>query len=484
MSKSARTTSVPSRGISYVHPRHRKSLHIAVLWFAGLGLYGCELSELDPQSQLIACDRADERIEITGDSHLDPSCVYTAGFDIATSDVTLDCRNAVIRGAVGTSLRGITIAAPEQTELRGVTVRSCRVDGFLNSIRILREGFRSFESGEEYLHATSDIVLEKNVFSRSRGVGVYIDAYVSDVTVRDNVISEAGSTGIYLETGSRRNMVDHNLLINNGFRENGPNGQATRLNGIDLWFWGVGREGIAIDGSYENTIRDNTFVGNSAGGLFLYKNCGEYPESPRYFERRFPSNDNVIEQNRFMKGRNGIWIGSRMGENTLPMECTDEPYIVEPLRRVVLDYAANNTIRANAFFDVTYAIRVEDDGNEIIENRFFGADPSYHAVIVGTPDRTAVLARPVTGTVMRDNVSSIRGNASPYRWVHGHQQTVASGNLALGQSVDLCEGEQPPRQPFIFAIAVALAGPGGTAPDVVPDLTVPTLGELAPCAAP
>ena len=484
MRRYSRTASVLSRGIRYMRQRYRELLHIAVLCLVALGLSGCELSELHPESQLIACDRADERIEITSHSHLDPSCEYTGGFDISMSDVTLDCRNAIIRGPAGTSLRGIAIAAPEETALSGVTVRSCRVDGFLNSIRILREGFRTFESGEEYVHDTSDIVLEKNVFSRSRGVGVYIDAYVSDVTIRDIVISEAGSTGIYLETGSRRNWVDHNLLINNGFRENGPNGQATRLNGINLWFWGVGREGIAIDGSYENTIRDNTFVGNSAGGLFLYKNCGEYPGSPRYFERRFPSNNNMIEQNRFMQGRNGIWIGSRMGENTLPMECTDNAYIAEPLRRVVLDYAANNTVRANAFFDVTYAIRVEDDGNAIIDNLFFGADPSYHAVIVGTPDRTAVLARPVTGTVLKNNVSSIRGNTAPYRWVHGHEQTVASGNIALGQNVDLCEGEQPPRQPFIFAIAVALAGPGGTAPDVVPDLTVPTLGELAPCDKP
>ena len=85
-----------------------------------------------------------------------------------------------------------------------------------------------------------------------------------------------------------------------------------------MWFWGVGREGLAVDGSYENVITGNAFFGNSNGGLFLYKNCGEYPDSGRYFERRHHADDNLIEGNTFVGGRNGVWVGSRMGENTLP----------------------------------------------------------------------------------------------------------------------------------------------------------------------
>lgn len=445
------------------------------------GLHGCKLSPLSSESLLIDCSRAADRIEITRDSHLDPSCVYTGGFDIATSNVTLDCRRALIRPEGPTGLRGISIAAPENTALGGVTVRSCLVEGFLNNIRILREGFRGFERDQEYLFPTSSIVLEKNYFGRSRGVGVYVDAYVSDVTVRNNLIMESGSAGIYLETGSRRNTIEDNYIINNGYRENGPGGQLQRIAGVDFWFWGVGREGIAVDGSYENTIRHNFFTENSAGGVFLYKNCGEFPDSPRYFERRFPSNGNVIEENVFSGGRNGIWIGSRMGENTLPMECTDGAYITEPLRRVVLDFAALNTVRGNSFHDVTYGIRVEDDGNQIMDNQFFGSSPEFHAVTIGTPDRTAVLGRPVTGTVLQGNTADITGNESPYRWVHGHDNTLVNQNRALNRAVGLCEGEPLPRQPFIFVIAAALAGPGGTAPDITPDLTVPVLGALENC---
>lgn len=476
-----RITSLPAHDQLNRLQQLRKRALGAALLAAFAGLYGCKLSPLAPDSQLIECSRAGERIAITQNSHLDPSCVYTGGFDIATSNVTLDCRGAYIQAQGSTGLRGITIAAPEDTSLSGVTVRSCIVEGFLNNVRILREGFRSFERGEEYLYPTSDIVLEDSLFARSHGVGVYIDAYVSGVTVRNSLIAETGSAGIYLETGSRRNKIEGNYIVNNGFRENGPGGQLTKLNGINFWFWGVGREGLAIDGSYENTVRNNVFSGNSAGGIFLYKNCGEFPESPRYFERRFPSDRNLIKKNTFEGGRNGIWVGSRMGENTLPMECTDDAYVIEPGRRVVLDYAADNIILGNEFHDVTYGIRVEDDGNKLIRNKFFGADPGHHAVIIGTPDRTAVLGRPVQGTVLLGNSSRIVGNKSPYRWVHGQADTVALLNRALGRRATLCEGEPVPRQSLIFAIAVALAGPGGTAPGTTPDLTVPVLGALEEC---
>lgn len=439
------------------------------------------LPPVEPGSTVIDCSRASERIELTASSHLEQSCTYSGGFDITTSGVTLDCRGATVKGAPGNGNRGIAITAPAEVALHDVTIRNCRVEGFLNNIRIHRTGFKTFAEGEEFEHPTSNIVLENNRFLDAHGVGVYIDAYVSDVTVRDNQIHRAGSTGIYLETGSRRNMITGNSLVDNGFRENGPSGQAFRSSGIDLWFWGVGREGIAIDGSYENTVSDNAFLGNSAGGIFLYKNCGEYPQSPRYFERRDPADRNLIEANVFLGGRNGVWVGSRMAENTYPMDCTDPAYVSEPLRRVVLDYAADNVVRGNDFYDVTYGVRVEDDRTTVEANTFTGPDPGHHAVIIGTPERTAVLARPVTDTILRANVSSIVANPFPYREIHDPVGTVVADNEALGAPTGVCAGAPLPRQQFIFAIAVAVAGPGGTPPATTPDLTVPTLGALEDC---
>lgn len=448
-------------------------------------LAACQPPPLAPPefgSELIGCDRASQRVQVTATSHLDPSCVYTMGFEISTSGVTLDCQGAVVRSAPGAGGRGIEIHTPVDTPLHDVTVRNCHVEGFLNGLRVTRDGFRDLPPGEEYENGTARIRIERSSFEDSRGVGVYVDGYVEGVTIVGNRIENAGSSGIYLETGSRGSHVEANLLIHNGYIENGPNGQRFSFSGIDLWFWGIGREGISIDGSYDNVVRSNFFTENAAGGVFLYKNCGEFPDSPRYFERRYPSEHNLIEGNVFAGGVNGVWIGSRMAENTLPMECTDPAYIDEPLRRVVLDRANDNVVRANAFHDVTYGVRVEDDGNVVEDNRFFGSSPGVHGVIVGTPHRTTVLGLPVARTTLRGNASYIDGNASPYRWVNGHVDTVDEANRANGSAAPLCEGVDPPRLQYIFVLAAVLLAPGAEPPPPPPDLAVPVLGPLPGCS--
>jgi parallel beta-helix repeat protein len=446
-------------------------------------LAACEpLPPPEAGSTLVGCDRAGERVQVTADTHLDPACTYTEGLDVTASGVTLDCQGATIRSAPGAGGRGIAVVTPVDVPLSDVTVRNCHVEGFLNSLRVTRDGFRTLPAGAEYANGTSGIVIERSSFRDSRGVGVFVDGYVEGVTLRDNLVEGTGSSGVYLETGSRRSVVTGNTIRHNGYRENGPGGQPFTLGGTAFWFWGIGREGISVDGSYENTIADNVLLENSAGGIFLYKNCGEYPDRPAYFERRYPAEDNLIEGNLLLGGTNGVWVGSRMGENTLPMECTDPAYVDEPGRRVVLDRADDNVVRANRFVDVTYGVRVEDDGTRVEANTFEGAGPDRHAVIVGTPLRTTVLGRPVTGTQLVDNVSTIAGNASPYRWVTGHEATVDTGNTANGVPAPLCAGVEPPRSPFVFVIAVALAGPGGGPPAETPDLTFPTLGALPPCA--
>jgi parallel beta-helix repeat protein len=430
---------------------------------------------------VIGCDQAGARVELTADAVLDPSCTY-AGFDITASHVTLDCRGARIAGPTGAGSRGIEVSTPVDVELADVTVRGCEVEGFLNSIRVTRVGFRTLARGQEFVHPVADVVLEDNDVHDSRGVGIYVDGYVSGVTIRNNRIHGAGSSGIYLETGSKESVVIGNQITGNGFRENGPGGQTFEVGGTTVWFWGPGREGISVDGSYRNRIVGNTFSGNSAGGVFLYKNCGEYPDRnpERWFERRDHADDNLIEGNDFSGGVNGVWIGSRMGENTLPMECSDPAYVDEPGRRIVLDFAARTTVRANAFHGVTYGIRVEDDHAVIEANRFDGPSPAMHAVVIGTPYRTTVLHHPVTGTVLRANASTIVANPDPYRWVHGESATVVRDNRALGRPVGICEGEPLPRGPFVMALAVAAAGPGGARPPT-PDLTFPTVGALPAC---
>ena len=164
--------------------------------------------------------------------------------------------------------------APAGSDLSRVTIRNCVVRGFLNSIRVTRDGFRALPAGHEYDHGVRGVVIEHTQVSGSRGVGLYVDGYVTDTTIRNSTVTGAGSSGIYLEAGSARNVVVGNAIRNNGFRENGPSGSLINFSGLQFRFWGIGREGISIDGSRRNLVSGNTFSGNSAGGIFLYTNCG------------------------------------------------------------------------------------------------------------------------------------------------------------------------------------------------------------------
>ena len=431
---------------------------------------------------MVGCERAAERIVLTSSAALDPGCEWTGGVDITASGVTLDCAGATIRGEAGAGGRGIAIVSPVEVAQTDVTVRGCTVRGFLNSIRVTRDGFRDLAPGREYDATTARIVLEGNDVGGSRGVGIFVDGYVSDVTIRRNRVAGAGSSGIYLEAGSRDNAVVDNEIVGNGGTENGPGGQTTVLGGVTFWYWGTGREGLSIDGSRDNVVTGNRFVDNAAGGIFLYENCGEYHRSRpgSWFERRYGADGNRIEANTFVGGRNGVWVGSRMGESTAAMECSDEPYLVDGITSVTLDRAVGNRIVANRFRDVTYGVRVEDDDTLVEANTFEASSPDHHAVIVGTPHRTAVLHRPVTGTVLRANASAIAGNPYPYRWVHGERGSTLAGNTALGHAVGWCEGRPIPREPLVMVVAVAPAGPGGERP-ATPDLTIPLLGALPPC---
>jgi hypothetical protein len=94
-------------------------------------------------------------------------------------------------------------------------VRNCYIEGFLNNIRITREGFQELAEWVEYDNAYSDIVIEDSTSLNSRGVGIFVDGYVTGVTLRNLHVEGAGSAGIYLEAGSKDNVVE-SKIVNNG----------------------------------------------------------------------------------------------------------------------------------------------------------------------------------------------------------------------------------------------------------------------------
>ena len=442
---------------------------------------------VDPGSQLIGCDQAEQPLSLTASSHLDPSCTYRRGIEIVASNVTLDCQGAHV--VADESLpgnqrqRGIWIHAPQSVSLQNVTVRNCHVEGFLNNYHVEHEDFRGYTVENEYDNAFANIVIEDGSSIDSRGVGIFVNGYVTGVTLRNLHVEGAGSTGIYLEHGSKDNVVEGCTIVNNGFRENGPSGQTFEFSGLTFWFWGTGREGLAIDGSRFNVVRNNTFSGNSAGAIFLYKNCGEFVNSrpQRWWHRRYGADGNTIENNTFTGGENGVWIGSRMGENTLPMECSDPAYYVSGLDRIVLDFARDNVVKDNSFHGVQYAMRVEDDRSTITGNLIDGSDPSQIAILVGTRFRTPALGLPVDGSVITGNTAAIAGNQNPYRWVHGQTNTTFADNTSGGRPVGFCEGVEPRRNALIFVLAFTGYDPANPPTGGPP--TFPPPPVLPPCPA-
>jgi len=413
------------------------------------------LEGLDPTSVLVGCDRTAERLVLTTSTHLDPSCTYTAGVDITGSEVTLDCRGARIDDPSGSGRVGILVSAPTDVALHGVTVRNCVVSRFLNNVRVTRTGFKSLPVGNEYEHAFTDITIEHSHLYSSRGSGVFVDGYVTDVTLDELDISGSGSVGIYFEAGSRANTVTGSTIVANGFGDVKPEGAPFSVGSLDFRYESTGREGIAVDGSRDNVITGNTLAGNSAGGIFLYKNCGEYATEKlaQWWTRPYGATGNLIEGNDLSWEDNGVWVGSRMAENQTFLDCSDPTYgPSDALTRIHLDQADDNTVRGNSFDHVRHGVRVEDDGTVVDANTFTSDRATHEAVIVGTKRRTRFLAEPVSGTVLTANVATIAGNPDPFTWIHGHVLTTESGNLADGLPSALAPGTQPTVNPWLFVV--------------------------------
>jgi hypothetical protein len=83
------------------------------------------------------------------------------------------------------------------------------------------------------------------------------------------------------------------------------------------------------------------------------------------------------------------------------------------------------------------------------------------------------------GTTISGNRAFISGNTHPYRWIRGHRSTTFDANESLGRPVGLCEGRQPPTNPFVFVLAFEVADPGNPPTGGPPALPPPE--PLPPC---
>ena len=145
-----------------------------------------------------------------------------------------------------------------------------------------------------------------------------------------------------------------------------------------------------------------------------------------------------------------------MGENTFPMECSDPQYLP---RRTSLDYADDNVVRDNAFQDVTYGVRVEDDAQRRRRTTSSRAPtPSHEAIVVGTRFRTSALGLPVDGHDDHRQPRDHRRQPEPVPLgPRAHQHDVRRQREPRPRR-GLLRGRPAARaRPFVLAVAVVAA---------------------------
>ena len=92
----------------------------------------------------------------------------------------------------------------------------------------------------------------------------------------------------------------------------------------------------------------------------------------------------VMDHKPWAPDDHGVWIGSRMSENTLFMDCSDPYYDSGPVHRIHLDHAGSNTVRGNVFGSVEFGVRIEDDHNTVEDNVFVRNVASHRAISLGS----------------------------------------------------------------------------------------------------
>ena len=374
---------------------------------------------------------------------------------------------------------------PADTTMSGDVVRNCRVSGFLNSIRVTRTGFRTLAAGHEFDHTLSDVVIEDSEVSGSRGVGIYVDGYVTDVTIRDVRGDRRRQLGDLprgrLAAQHRHRQRDPRQRLHRERRRRASSSPSAACSSAS---------GASGGRACRSTARPTTpspatrSPGNSAGGVFVYTNCGEYKDRAglvRATHRRRPQPDRGQHLRRRHHRRVGRLPHGREhradGLQRHPLRHRSAPERhPRPGRRATPCGPTPSTTSPTACTSRTTAPRS-------LDNSFSGPSGAYHAVVVGTRVRTTALDHPVTGTVdLRQRVDHRRQpepvplGARRARH-HRHRQPGPGPNRsasAPARSCPTCSSSSCWPWPTSRPAARSRPDP--------PGLTMPLLGPLPPCA--
>lgn len=367
---------------------------------------------------------ANQTITVTQNTTLPKGCYYNkVSFVIQDSNITFDCNDAILNGSGFANKNpdfipyaeanlpvniAFQIVSPEGRAISDITIRNCQIKNYVDGVRIKSvlnnatiAQLKSAGDGvaiEEGLRkgAPQNIQLQNLNITDSHKHGVYLDRYVHHVAIVNGSIKNSGNSAIYLESGTQNISVRQMLLEHNGHSSYDRDKKMSlpRLGDAQ-------REAIAVDSSANNEIVSNTFRDNAGGGVFLYKNCYEkHTETPQ-MPRLQHSDNNVISDNQFFDEETGVWIASRQSRDLASFNCGDPVVYREAGQQFYEDFAEHNRISGNTFTNVEAGVKVEDDNNQVINNRFMGKGDVD--IQVGSRVRSA-LKHPVQGVDLNGNV--------------------------------------------------------------------------------
>ncbi len=371
--------------------------------------------------------QADQTVEISESLTLPENCSFQrVTLQFTKPDVELNCNGALFNG-LDTALRapfetiyeenekphhfGFLISSHETsvTRLSNITITNCQLVNYVNSVFIsmglspktlasLRQG----QSDEQRLRdiAPTKISVKDSRIINSHHHGIFVHRFVTDFELTNTNIKGSGNSGLYIEAGSQRSNIHDSVFEGNGFSTysatTGTRGPRKSQNSR--------REGIAIDGSQFNSIRNNQFIENADGGVYLYKNCWEDSANPATLPRPEGANNNLIENNVFDSEHVGVWLAERADRNLANFVCGDPLVYEVDEEKYYRDFASENTVSNNQFSNVNTGIRVHDSNNKITDNTFVdtlvGPD-----IEIGSLVRN-IIEDPVKNITMENNQTS------------------------------------------------------------------------------
>jgi hypothetical protein len=250
--------------------------------------------------------------------------------------VVVDCNGGKIETAhtslavLITSLKGadnLTWVAPKK-----VHIKNCIINGSIRTVgmatngegAILRESSRidANHTARAQASAPSEINLENLTIQTGSSIPLYIGPGSTKVRLYDSRINgKSPSVAVYMDAESAQNQISNNVF---------------EIASVD-------RELIAIDGSANNLVSGNVFKNILAGGVFIYRNCGEGGT----IRHQKPSG-NIIRKNKFYhQDFESINVGSRKANS---IYCSYDAGFPYGSSANDFDFAENTTITGNTFY--------------------------------------------------------------------------------------------------------------------------------------